>query len=86
MNYTFEEAEKLCIYYTKELIGKYFDEEKAFKISEIEINKTKASENTYELRAITFQIHGNSFTIFEEISKAAKRFGLLSPKEILSKK
>ena len=86
MNYTFEEAEKLCDYYTIELIGKYFDEEKAFKIAQIEINKTKANENRFELRAITFQINGNSFTIFEEISKAAKRFGLLSPDEILSKK
>ena len=86
MYYTFEEAEKLCIYYTKELVGKYFDEEKAFKIAQIEINKTKANENRYELRAITFQINGNSFTIFEEISKAAKRFGLLSPDIILSKK
>jgi len=55
MNYSFEEAEKLCIYYTKELVGKYFDEEKAFKVSEIEINKTKANENRYELQAITFK-------------------------------
>jgi hypothetical protein len=86
MNYSFEEAEKLCIYYTKELVGKYFDEEKAFKVSEIEINKTKANENRYELQAITFQINGYSLTVFEEISKAAKRFGLLSPDVILSKK
>ena len=86
MNYSFEEAEKLRVYYTKELKGKYFDEEKAFKISQIEINKTKANKNRYELRAITFQTNGYSFTIFEEINKAAKRFGLLSPDEILIKK
>ena len=48
--------------------------------------KIKTNENRYELRAITFQINGNSFTIFEEISKASKRFGLLSPDIILSKK
>ena len=50
MNYSFEEAEKLCVYYTKELVGKYFDEEKAFKIAQIEINKIKTNENCYELR------------------------------------
>ena len=86
MNFTIEEAEKLCIYYIKELEGKYLDEEKAFKITQIEIDKIKVNKNCYELRAITFQTNGNSFTIFEEISKVANRFGLLSPDKILSKK
>ena len=86
MNFTIEEAEKLCIYYIKELEGKFLDEGKAFKITQIEINKIKVSENCYELRAITFQPNDNSFTIFEEISKVAIRFGLLSPDEILRKK
>ena len=89
MDYTIEEANKLYVYYTKELVGKYFDEEKGFKITEIEINETKANKNRYELQATTSITNDNSFNsfiLFAEISKAAKRFGLPSPDEILSKK
>ena len=72
MDYTLEEANKLRVYYTKELIGKYFDEEKGFKITEIEINETKANKNRYELQATTSMTNDNSFILFAEISKAAK--------------
>jgi hypothetical protein len=89
MDYTLEEANKLHFYYTKELVGKYVDDEKGFKITEIEINETKDNKNRYELQATTSMTNDNSFNPFirfAEISNAAKLFGLPSPEEILSKK
>lgn len=89
MSYTLNEAQKLRNYYTNELIGKYFDDEKKYKIAEIEINLIKSSENRYEVRAKTAQTRldiNSAAVLFEEIENAAKRFNLLSPKKVLSTK
>jgi pyruvate/2-oxoglutarate dehydrogenase complex dihydrolipoamide acyltransferase (E2) component len=88
MTYTFEEAHKLKIYYDKELIGKYFDDKRVYKIDEIEINPLENARNRYELRAKTSQNRidiSSSIVLFSEISEAAKRFGLLNPNDILNK-
>ena len=86
MNYSILESDILYNYYSKELIGKYFDEEKQFRIDIIEIKLLENTKNRYELRAKTSQngIGLNSSTVFyEEIGKAANRFRLLCPNEIL---
>ena len=84
MSYTLEEAEKLKNHYSKELIGKYYNDEKGFKIDHLKIIKINQNENLYELQARTADTKIKPIVIFSEISKAAKKFGLVSPKEILN--
>jgi len=88
MSYTLKEAQKLRNYYINELIGKYFNDEKKYKISEIEINIIKSSENQYDVRAKAKKRRDINSEIVAsmDIKNAAKRFNLITPKEVLSTK